>query len=428
MKSLTIAVSLLLLCHHLKGQESSSSKLKVFIDCSNTNCDYNYIRTEINIVDFLLDRVAADVHVLITSRQAGNGGEQYQIIFYGQGRFTTSRDTLTVQTDPNATDFERREAMVRYMGMGLTPFIAKTSQASSIDLSLKANLANDSVSNEPTRDRWNYWVYRLGADGNINTDQNYTNGSYGAWTQINRTTDQLKVNIYAESYTNFSESIVRNDSLGDKKVTVKNSNYTINHQLTKSINDHWSYGYETRLTRNSFFNNKNRYILRAALEYDIFPYSEVNTKFLTINYGIEARYNQYFETTLYGEDKETLFRQSFRISASMNQKWGTLGMGVMYRNYLHNMKYQNLGLNVGAEVRITGGLSFYAYMNGNIVRDQLYLPNDDLSEAAVLSRQRQLASGYNFNSNVGFNYRFGSKLNNFVNQRFTGRGNNFRDD
>jgi len=69
----------------VSGQNTSmqTRRLKVFIDC-NRGCDMNFIRTEINIVDFLLDRQAADVHVLITEQETGGGGTQFQFIFFGR--------------------------------------------------------------------------------------------------------------------------------------------------------------------------------------------------------------------------------------------------------------------------------------------------------------------------------------------------------
>jgi hypothetical protein len=121
MKRYSLLIIVLFLPFYLPAQEASPKKLKVFIDCSNTWCDMTYIRTEINVVDFLLDRVAADVHVLITSMRNGSGGNQYQLILYGQNSFKTVKDTIRFATDPNATDFERRERTIRFLMMGLAP-------------------------------------------------------------------------------------------------------------------------------------------------------------------------------------------------------------------------------------------------------------------------------------------------------------------
>ena len=75
--------------------------------------------------------------------------------------------------------------------------------------------------------------------------------------------------------------------------------YNFQHYLIKSINDHWSYGYQVELSRSSFSNNKGRLLFRTGFEYNIFPYKEVNTKFFTLSYTVDVRRNSYFDTTLY---------------------------------------------------------------------------------------------------------------------------------
>ena len=76
------------------------------------------------------------------------------------------------------------------------------------------------------------------------------------------------------------------------------------------------------------------------------------------------------------------------------------------------------GLNINVDVRVTGNLSFNVTAYGGLVRDQIYLTKGKTSGEDILVRRRQVASGYNYWANFGINYRFGSKLNNFVNPRF----------
>jgi len=63
-------VSALFIFSATTAQEASSEKLKVFIDC-RMGCDFNYLKSEINIVDFVLDRVDADAYVLLTGQRVG---------------------------------------------------------------------------------------------------------------------------------------------------------------------------------------------------------------------------------------------------------------------------------------------------------------------------------------------------------------------
>jgi len=373
------------------------------------------------MVDFLLDRVASDVHVLITSQQAGSGGVQYQVIFYGQNKFKNSRDTLHLTTDPNATDFERRDQIAHYLKLGLVPYVLKTDHARAITITMKPSATDSAKAKTVTRDQWNYWVLRLGANGYIDSDQVYQSGRMSGNFSANRTTDKLKINFFLYGGKNFSSYEIEKDSILTN-IKVINNDYGFSHSWIKSINDHWSYGYEANFTNNSFSNNKSRIKFQPAIEYNFFKYQDVNTKRLTASYGIQVRHNTYYDTTIFNKTGEVLWAHNLRLSASLNQKWGTFSSGLAYRNYLKDFKLNNFGININSEVRITGGLTFYIFVYGGIVHDQVYLLKEGASAEEVLTRRRQLASSYNFSAFFGLNYRFGSKLNNFINPRFEGAG------
>ncbi len=403
-----------------QNENKINDKLKVFIDCSNTWCDRTFIKTEINIVDFLLDNQASDVHVLVTSQNTGSGGNQYQLIFFGQNRFKNLKDTLLFNIGANATEFETRDLLIQYIKLGLVPYITKTVAAKDVTISLKKegkDADGKNVNQDVTKDPWNYWVYKIGTNGNINADAVYKSFRYSGNVSANRTTEELKTGfrLYASKQKSTYEYETTN---GIEKFSVNNKDIGFSHYLVKSINNHWSYGYEANYNQSTFSNNKGRTFLKTAVEYDIFPYTEVNTKLFTISYGITARNNRYYDTTIYDKLHETLLGQSLAANVSLTQKWGSGSVGVEYHNYLHNWKYFNLGINMQTNVRISGGLSFFMYAFGGLTRDQIFLPKGGATVQEVLTRRRQLASGYNYYTSIGINYRFGSKLNNFVNPRF----------
>ena len=144
----------------------------------------------------------------------------------------------------------------------------------------------------------------------------------------------------------------------------------------------------------------------------------MNTKFFTVSYSVDIRRNSYFDTTLYDKTKETLVGQGVESNFAFNQKWGTVSFGAKYHNYFHNWKLYKIGFNSQVDIRVTGGLSFNIYTSAELTREQIFLPKGGATPQEVLTRRRQLASGYNFYTFFGINYRFGSKLNNFVNPRF----------
>ena len=407
----------------LLAQQNIPLKLKVFIDCNSTWCDMQYIRSEINIVDFLLDNAASDVHVLITSRGTGSGGEQYQLIFFGQRHFKSQTDTLQFSSDANSTEFERRDMLLKYLKTGLVPFISKTGALKNMEIRLKTTdtsgtgIPDSSVIKDP----WNYWVLRVGVDGNINGDANYKNTSYSGNFSANRITDKLKIGMGVN--WNKSKAAFNYDNNGvAENFVVNNHNWSINQYLVKSINDHWSWAYEVKFSQNTFSNNKGRGYMRVAAEYNIFPYKEVNTKLFTVSYGLTARKNNYYDTTIYNKINETLYGHKADAYVSLNQKWGNSYAGISYHNYFHNWKFFNLGIDMYSNVRITGGLSFFLFAFGGLTRSQVFLVKGNATSEEVLARRRQLASGYNYFTSIGINYRFGSNLNNVVNPRFDRSG------
>ncbi|MEO6068912.1 MAG: hypothetical protein ABIN57_10095 [Chitinophagaceae bacterium] len=404
--------------------QTKSEKIKLFVDCSNTFCDMSYLKTEINLVDFILDNKAADVHLLITEQRAGSGGSHYQLIFFGQNNYKNLKDTLQFNTDPNSTDFETRKLLSKYVQFGLIPFIARTDVAKFATIELKQSA--DSKEMAPiaaTKDKWNYWVFRVSGNGNLNADKIYKGIRYSSNLSANRVTDKRKVSFNLSGSKNITTYEFESLS-GVSKYEVKNENYSFYHQLVNSINEHWSYGYDAQASRSTFSNYKLQTSFTPAIEYNFFPYKEVNNKLLTVKYGLDVIHNNYIDTTLYNKTKETLFGQGLSVSLSYNQKWGTTYFGLNYHNYLHNFEYYNLGMSSSVNVRITGGLTFNVFLFGGLVRDQLYLPKGDVTEQEVLTRRRQLASAYNYYTSFGISYRFGSKLNNFVNPRFEGGGGN----
>ena len=398
---------------------AQSQKLRVFLDCTSTWCDETYIRSEINLIDFVLDRQAADVHILYTRTPMGNGGRRHQMIFYGQGEFKATKDTLAFEMPPLATDQEVRGQLLHYVKAGLIPFIAKTSLVSYMDINLK-NESNDTMSQVTvTEDNWDYWVFRLGGYGSMDTDQNYFSSDLNLNVSANRTTDKLKVSFQVSGGREQSVFRYEDENGVETSFNVQNTSYNFNHTLVKSINDHWSYGYYLFYRNTTFSNIKAAPRFIPAIEYNIFPYKEVNNKYLTFAYGIDLLRNLYFEETIYGKQVENLAGHILRVVTSFNQKWGTLNGNITYSNYFHDWSLLSLQANIYADVRVTGNLNLWVATFGELSRNQVFIPIADASVEDVLARRRQLASSYSIGMWFGFNYRFGSMLNNFVNPRFT---------
>src|SRR5438552_2659015 len=76
-------------------------KVKVFLDCiQQWRCDFDFVRTEMKMVEFVRDRFQSDVHVQVNSQSSSTGGEQNQLSFWGQQQFQSLNDTLSYYNDP----------------------------------------------------------------------------------------------------------------------------------------------------------------------------------------------------------------------------------------------------------------------------------------------------------------------------------------
>ncbi|MBN7814593.1 hypothetical protein [Algoriphagus pacificus] len=419
------------------------NRLRVFIDgCDRRDggCDMDYIRTEITAVDFYRDNQSADIFLLINNNTSGGGGRQYQLLFIGQQNIHAGRsDTLYVNTKQTDTDFEVREKLTRFIKLGLAPYVAKTKAGEDIEINMKTESGSSVDTVEESLDPWNYWVFNLGSDANIELEELSKQINYGGEINIDRITDKWKISLSGRIDERLRRTIQKEPRVDDNGNPVLDesgnqiiddvenkfdvSEFGFSHQLVKSISPKWSYGYDIAGRQNTRFNYKFQTSFRPAVEYNFFPESVQNSRFLRVNYGVEVRNNRYVEETINGVLQETRVLHSLRASLGLNQRWGNLEVGYRLRNYLDDFSSWSTGLNISAEVRVTGNFSFFMRVEGNYVKDQIYLASGDFTEQDILSGRVTLPSAYNIDSRFGFNYRFGSNLNNFVNRRFFGRAN-----
>ncbi len=427
----------------LIDNSSPPNILRVFIDgCERRDggCDMDFIRTEITAVDFYRDNQLADVFLLINNNRSGGGGRQYQLIFIGQQNIHAGRtDTLYVNNKQTDTDFEVREKLTRFIKLGLAPFVAKTKAGEVVEINMKTELSVLEDTARETVDSWNYWVFNIGSDANFELEELSKQINFGGDININRITDKWKISISGRVNERLRTTIQKQprvdengdpvlDENGNQIIDEIENNFDVSefgfgHQLVKSISPHWSYGYDIDGRQNTRFNYKFQVSFRPAIEYNFFPESEQNSRFLRVNYGVEVRNNRYVDETIYGAVQETRLLHSLRASLGLSQQWGNLQVGYRLRNYLDDFSFWTTGLSISAEVRVTGNFSFYVRAEGNYVKDQIYLASGDFTEQDILSGRVNLPSAYIIDTRFGFNYRFGSNLNNFVNQRFFGRAN-----
>lgn len=145
---------------------------------------------------------------------------------------------------------------------------------------------------------------------------------------------------------------------------------------------------------------------------------------MTIFYKIGPEYQDYTDTTLFGETEALLLRQRLDVSLSLTQKWGSLAMGVNGSNYFHDLSKNGAGFFASFNWRIVEGLNFNGFVTLDFINDQINLAQGDLSDEEILLQISEQQTNYSFFTYFGLSYTFGSIYNNIVNPRFEG-GNSY---
>ncbi|NNE69679.1 MAG: hypothetical protein HKN29_04865 [Rhodothermales bacterium] len=404
----------------LPAAAQQASPVRLFLDCDR-GCDRSYIRTEITLVDFVTERTAADVHLLITSERTGSGGSVYSLAFIGQRDFRALSDTLSYTSNGTNTDDERRRGLTTAIESGLVRYIARTPWASDMHITLVRDELTDQQEAEMTDqvDPWNYWVYSLSGGGNYRGEESSNSGQLRLNLSANRTTEEWKVRMSA-----FGRYNERNFDIGDDQtVTSIQRSGSVWLMAVKSMGQHWSAGGTVFLNSSSQDNTDASITVGPAIEYNVFPYAQSTRREFRFQYGFRYDFRDYEKITIFDVTSESLLRHSLEARLDVKQPWGELRLNSELSHLLTNFDRSltdsyRFEIDGGAEIRIARGLSVDFGAGYQRIRDQLFLPLENISEEDILLGTRRLPTGYEFNVRFGFSYRFGSIYNNVVNPRF----------
>lgn len=400
------------------SEAGSESTLRVYLDCE-WQCDQNFLRTEIDYVDWVRNREDADVHVLVTTQGTGAGGSRYTLDFLGLKRFAGAADTLTYSTGPDDTSDSRRRGLSRVIKIGLVDYLLQTGMADRLQIVVdkpKAAAAGAAAA-EPRRDPWDYWVFRLSGGGFMNGEENRLSRSLRGSLSANRTTDTWKLSLSFSGNESLSEFEYQGNTIENKRHSWNSSALAV-----KSISDHISVGARATAYSSSFSNVDLQTSIAPAVEYSLFPYGESTRRFFTALYAVGVTRADYEFETVYFKQAETLGTQSLTLSYEATQPWGSMELTLDGSNYLNAWNKNRLRLGGATNIRLFKGFSFNVGGNYSRIRDQIALPAKGATKDDVLLQRRQLQTGYDYFMHFGLSYSFGSIYNNVVNPRFGNSG------
>jgi hypothetical protein len=382
---------------------------RVFID--GERLDLNYIRTEIQFVNYVRDRKEADVHVLITQQGTGSGGQEYTLSFIGLNGYQDLKNELKYYSNKVETRDEVRKGLVQVLKLGLASYVARTPISSILQLNINGKVKPTSVV-----DKWNFWVFSVSARGRLNGEKSRESNSIFGNVSVNRITPESKLRIGLSA--NIDESKYDYE---DYQETSTSRSRSLDLLYAKSLGEHWSLGAFASSNHSTYSNIDLSLGFHPAIEYNIFPYSQSTRRQLRITYRIGFVYNEYMEETVYDKMKDKLWNQALSITLEFSEPWGNGDFTLEGSNFfLHHFEYTRFRVDMGLNLRIFKGLSLTLDGRYSALHDQLALRKGEATVEELLLRRTELASSYTYNISMGLSFSFGSVYSNVVNPRFGG--------
>ncbi len=399
-----------------------AAALRVFLDCNR--CDFDYLRREITFVNYVRDRYDAQVHVLVTTENSG-GGRLYTLDFIGLEEFADRGISYTYSESRTDTDDETREGLAQVLRVGFLHYIIDTPMAYDIEIGAGRGEGGETgfggfamggrrpVMAQPDDDPWNFWVFRLSTNARVSGESSRQQRNFNGSASANRTTEEWIVR--AEFEGSYRETVTEL-STGD--FTDVRTRYELDGQLVKSLGDHWGASIRGGSSGSTFLNQDRRIRALPGIEFNVFPYSESSRRSLTFAYEIGVESFDYLEETIFGKTEETLAAQEAEITFDVEQPWGDSRVRLRYNSYVNDLSKYSTSVFGNLSFRVVRGLSVFASASTELVRDQVYLSQQELTDEEILIERRQLATDSRYRVSFGFSYTFGSIFNNVVNPRF----------
>lgn len=409
--------ALLWLAAGVSAQEPE--RVRVYLDCQTRGCPETEFRTEITFVDWVRERTEADLHVIVTAQGTG-GGIEFVFDLVGRRDFEGETLRATANVFSTATQDERLGALTRALKAALVPFVARRGYADLLEITARDVAATGGNGPSVDRDPWNLWAFRIGAGGEASGEEQQKRYEVRGSFNANRTTPDWKIDIGLDG------GLVEQEfELSDGTFINRTDEWELDVLAVRSFSPHWSAGSEVEVNTSTRLNRQVGGRAALAAEWNYFPYEQANRRQLLVHYQVGFSHVQYEEETLFGKLEEDLFDHRLAVFWQSRQEWGDGSLGVFYSNYLHDWSQYRLSTGGEVSVRLLPGLNLDVQAGYDLIRDQIYLPAEELDDDEKLVQRRQLATGYEYDVEIGLSYRFGSIFNNIVNNRFPWRVRRF---
>jgi len=276
---------------------------RVFLD--GEKLDMNFIKTEIQFVNYVRDRKEADVHVLVTQLGTGSGGREYTLAFIGLGKYEDLRNELKYYSNRVDTNDESRQGLVQMLKLGLAPYAARTPIAGVLNLNFVGLVKQTSVT-----DKWNFWVFSLSVNTRLNGEKSRKSNALFGNVSVNRTTPESKLRLGLSANQDKTQY-----DYEDYQGTSSSNSRSFDGLYVFSLGEHWSVGGFINLNHSTYSNINFGLTFAPAIEYNFFPYSQSTRRQFRVLYRIGYNWDKYIEQTIYSRMEDKTWSQSLNSNS-----------------------------------------------------------------------------------------------------------------
>lgn len=398
---------------------ASRDRLRVFLDCQPfvSACQSDYYVVELPFASWTRDRLFADVHLLVSSLESGNGGREFTITYIGRERFAGTRDTMVVRTLPGDSEDNVRSALATAFRRGLFPFARRTTEGARLRVVYDAPAGGQPATTaQSLNDRWNLWVFETNVGGFVSGESLNRFLTVFSFLNARRITERTRVELGAGG--DYQDVLVRFDTEEgrvESRNIVRNSGGRV--RAVRSLGPRWSIGGLVNGGRNDFSNIRLSVRAAPVIEYNLFPWSEATKRQVIFAYGVGPVRLRYLEPTIYGQTVETRLLHHLQAGIDTRLSWGSIEGDIVATQYLHNTDLWRVTAGGDARLNLAKGLSISIGGRASRVSDLIFLSAQGATDQQALLQQRARATNFRLNGRISVNYTFGSIYNTIVNPR-----------
>jgi hypothetical protein len=332
-------------------QAAAGARLKVFLDCSD--CFADYLREEIEFVDFVRDRSEASVHVIITNLGTAGGGREYVLAFTGLQAFQGRDQSLRAVTGIGDPEEIRRRHLLNALRVGLLHYVTAPGVPQELEVAVEVRRPEGTGPADARDDPWNAWVFSLRGSASVRGEESNKERQFSMEASADRITLDWKLTFGIEVDQETEEF----DLDEDESIRVQRRERDFSWLMVKSLGEHWSAGARGEIVSSTFDNVELRVAAAPAIEYNLFPYSMYQRRQLRASYALGVQRQSYYEETIFGKLEETLPGHEASVTYDQRERWGSVEGRLEWFQYLHDTSKNRLEANGELSWRILRGLS-----------------------------------------------------------------------